>query len=339
MPEDVLHFARPGARPCGAQLVRDPRVALIAFTGSQGGGAGHHPGRGHTPEEQPHVKKVVCEMGGKNAIIVDNSADLDEAVLGAAHAAFNFQGQKCSACSRVIVVDEVHDRFLQRLVEGDPIAVRSATRSSRDGCRPGDRPGRSDKIHRYIEQGKQEGKLELEMDARRARTGNRGKPFVGPHIFSGRQGRPRHRPRGDLRPRPLRLPRRRTFDEALRIANASPLQAHGRRLHPQAAHLEQAKGEFRVGNLYLNRGITGAMVGRQPFGGFGMSGVGSKAGGKDYLLQFVEPRASCENTMRRGFCAGVVIYSPQAVPLGDQSMSKQNHDRERSRQADQQKQI
>jgi RHH-type transcriptional regulator, proline utilization regulon repressor / proline dehydrogenase / delta 1-pyrroline-5-carboxylate dehydrogenase len=131
-----------------------------------------------------------------------------------------------------------------------------------------------------------------------------GKPYVGPHIFSGI--RPEHRLANEEIFGPvLSVMRVKDFDEALRIANMPPYKLTGGVFSRKPAHLERARREFRVGNLYLNRGCTGSLIGRQPFGGFGMSGIGAKAGGKDYLLQFVEPRAVAENTMRRGFAPGL----------------------------------
>ncbi len=131
-----------------------------------------------------------------------------------------------------------------------------------------------------------------------------GKPFVAPHVFSGIE--PGHRLAHEEIFGPvlavIRVP---DFDEALRVANSTAYKLTGGVFSRKPSHLEQARREFRVGNLYLNRGCTGALVGRQPFGGFGMSGVGTKAGGPDYLLHFVEPRAVCENTMRRGFAPGL----------------------------------
>jgi RHH-type proline utilization regulon transcriptional repressor/proline dehydrogenase/delta 1-pyrroline-5-carboxylate dehydrogenase len=154
------------------------------------------------------------------------------------------------------------------------------------------------KISRYIDIGKAEGKLELAVHNSSASVG--GKPLIGPHIFSGI--RLQHRlAREEIFGPVLSVMRARTFDEALAIGNASAYKLTGGVFSRRPAHLEQARREFRVGNLYLNRGITGALVGRQPFGGFGLSGVGSKAGGDEYLLQFVEPRVCTENTLRRGF--------------------------------------
>jgi RHH-type proline utilization regulon transcriptional repressor/proline dehydrogenase/delta 1-pyrroline-5-carboxylate dehydrogenase len=301
---DVLHFCPAPGETTGASLVRDPRVAVIAFTGSKAVGLDIIKAAGVTGEQQEHVKKVVCEMGGKNAAIIDTSADLDEAVLGIRHSAFGFQGQKCSACSRVIVVDPAGPdgpaikTFTRRFVEATRALVVG------DPMLPGTDMGpvidaeSAQKIRRYIDLGTRECTLELAMPAPEAAAD--GKPYIGPHIFS--HVRPGHAIASEEIFGPvvaiLHAP---TFEEALVVANGSPYKLTGGVFSRQPSHLEQAKLEFRVGNLYLNRGITGALVARQPFGGFGMSGVGSKAGGADYLLQFVEPRASCENTLRRGF--------------------------------------
>ena len=313
-PRDVLQFLPGQGETVGAALVRDPRVAIIAFTGSKAVGLDIVKAAGITPDDQPFVKKVICEMGGKNAIIVDASADLDEAVLGVRQSAFGFQGQKCSACSRVIVVESAHDHFLHRLVE----STRALTIG--DPMLPGTDVGpvideeAAAKIRSYIEIGKKEGKLELAMSpTQHSAPSTQHKPFIGPHIFSGIQ--PHHRLANEEIFGPvLSVMKVKDFDEALAVANATPYKLTGGVYSRKPSHLDKARREFRVGNLYLNRGTTGALVGRQPFGGFGMSGIGSKAGGKDYLLQFVEPRSVCENTMRRGFAPGLESSSGQPDP-------------------------
>ena len=160
------------------------------------------------------------------------------------------------------------------------------------------------KIRSYIEIGKREGKHELTLDIPDGLEARVGKPYVGPSIFSAIK--PEHRlAREEIFGPVLAVMYAKDFDEALRIANAPEYKLTGAVYSRKPAHLARARREFRVGNLYLNRGSTGALVGRQPFGGFGMSGIGSKAGGRDYLMQFVEPRAVCENTMRRGFAPGL----------------------------------
>ncbi len=319
----LVAFCPAPGETTGAALVRDPRVAVIAFTGSRDVGldilsaaAPPSPFGSARPSAlgpaPSHLKRVVCEMGGKNAVIIDTSADLDEAVLGVRHSAFGFQGQKCSACSRLIVVDPAGPagpaitRFRERLVE----ATRAL--SIGDPALPGTDVGpvidadAKAKIEGFISRAKASGLSFATLE--RAPSMPLGGPavpagpaaFVPPHIFwvvpEGHE-----LAREEVFGPVLAIMHAATFDEALRIANASDYKLTGGLFSRRPAHIERAKREFRVGNLYINRGCTGALVARQPFGGFGMSGVGSKAGGTDYLLQFVEPRAICENTMRRGF--------------------------------------
>jgi RHH-type proline utilization regulon transcriptional repressor/proline dehydrogenase/delta 1-pyrroline-5-carboxylate dehydrogenase len=250
------------------------------------------------------VKKVVCEMGGKNAVIVDTSADLDEAVLAVRHSAFGFQGQKCSACSRIIVVDPAGPdgphiaNFTRRFVEATKALVIGDPLNSGTDVGPVIDQESAAKIRRYIELGKQGCRLELSMEV--PGSAPAGHPFVGPTIFS--HVPPEHAiARDEIFGPVVAVLHAGSFEQALGLANGSAYKLTGGVFSRMPSNLERAKREFRVGNLYLNRGITGALVARQPFGGFGMSGVGSKAGGGDYLLQFVEPRASCENTLRRGF--------------------------------------
>ena len=299
-PREALHFLPAPGETTGAALVRDPRVALIAFTGSKAVGLDIIQAAGVTPDEQPFVKKVICEMGGKNAIIIDDSADLDEAVLGVRASAFGFQGQKCSACSRAIVLESAHDTFLERLVEATKALVIG------DPLEPGTDIGpvidaeSKARIESYIEKGTAQSHLALAMELPAGLEQKTGRAYVAPHIFSAVQ--PDHAiAREEIFGPVLAVLKAKDFDEALAIANSPAYKLTGGVFSRKPSHLERCKREFRVGNLYLNRSCTGALVGRQPFGGFGMSGVGSKAGGDEYLYQFVEPRASCENTMRRGF--------------------------------------
>jgi RHH-type proline utilization regulon transcriptional repressor/proline dehydrogenase/delta 1-pyrroline-5-carboxylate dehydrogenase len=271
---------------------------VIAFTGSKEVGLQILRQAYILEAGQTHVKRVVCEMGGKNAVIVDNDADLDEAVAHIIESAFNYQGQKCSAASRVILLDEVHDRLLARLIE--------ATRSLRIG--PPEDPRNSvgplielaaqERVRGAIESAKREAKCTLYMDA--PETGF----FVGPAIFSDVDPQSRIAQEEIFGP-VLSVIRAHDFAHALAIANDSSFALTGGVFSRSPARIEQARREFRVGNLYINRGITGAVVERQPFGGLKLSGIGSKAGGPDYLLQFLEPRTISENTLRHGFMPAV----------------------------------
>jgi len=285
-----------GGGELGAYLVRHPAVHLIAFTGSREVGLEILRAAYDHPPEQEHVKRVVCEMGGKNAIIVDEDADLDEAVVHILESAFGYQGQKCSAASRIILTEEIHDHLLERLVE----AVRSLKIGPPDDPRnfigPVIDAAAYSRIIGYIDLGKREGKCVLDREA------PSGGYFIGPAIFSGIE--PSHRLANEEIFGPvLSVIRAKDFDTALAIANRSSYALTGGIFSRSPAHIEKARKEFRVGNLYINRGITGAVVERQPFGGLKLSGIGSKAGGPDYLLQFLEPRTISENTLRHGFVA------------------------------------
>jgi len=298
LPPGVLNYLPGAGEVAGAALVEHPEVALIAFTGSREVGLAINAKAAEVSRQgAPFVKRAIAEMGGKNAIIVDDDADLDEAVLGVVQSAFGYQGQKCSACSRAIVVGSAYETFLARLVE--------ATRSLKIG--PAEDPAARvgpvidreafAKIHKYIDIGRSEAREALSVDVED--WAERGY-FVGPHIFADVDPQARIAQEEIFGP-VLAVIRAKDLDEALQMANGTPYALTGGIYSRSPANLERARCEFQVGNLYLNRTCTGAIVGRQPFGGFKMSGIGSKAGGPDYLLQFVVPKTITENTMRRGF--------------------------------------
>ena len=293
LPEDACQLLQGGGE-IGAHLVRSPKIHIIAFTGSREVGLEilreaytHRPG-------QDHVKRVVCEMGGKNALIVDTDADLDEAVVHIIDSAFGYQGQKCSAASRLILLEEIDDRLLARLVE----AVRSLKigppEDPRNAIGPVIDAEAKERIAGYVNIGKKEAKCVLEMEAPKDGM------FVGPVIFSEVDPLSRIAQEEIFGP-VVSVIKARDFDQAVEIANQSLFALTGGIFSRSPAHIEKARKEFRVGNLYINRGITGAIVERQPFGGLKLSGIGSKAGGPDYLLQFLEPRTISENTLRHGF--------------------------------------
>jgi len=294
IPKGVFQYVPAKGSTVGAHMVKHPDVHLIAFTGSLEVGCRIYADAAIVQPGQKHLKRVIAEMGGKNAIIVDESADLDQAVAGVVQSAFGYSGQKCSACSRVIVLEPVYDAFLGRLVE--------ATRSLNIG--PGEAPSTQvgpvidanarDRIREYIEKGRQEAEVSLEMPA--PDNGY----FIGPVIFSGVS------PDATIAQEEIFGPvvaviRAKNFQEALNVANGTNYALTGGLYSRTPSHIDQATAEFEVGNLYINRTTTGAIVSRQPFGGFKLSGVGSKAGGPDYLLQFLEPRTITENIQRQGF--------------------------------------
>ncbi|WP_439631589.1 L-glutamate gamma-semialdehyde dehydrogenase [Gemmata sp.] len=296
-PPGVVNFVPGVGEEIGPVLVQHPDVALIAFTGSLKVALAINEQAAMTPGGQAFVKKVIAEMGGKNAVIVDADADLDEAVKGVVDSAFGYGGQKCSAGSRAIVLSGIYDQFLGRLVE----ATKSLTVSAADepGCSLGpviDAESR-DRILKTIESGKKEARLVHQTDV--GPLASQGH-FVGPAIFADvpeNAGLAQEEIFGPV----LSVIRAKDLDDAIRIANGTKYALTGGVFSRSPTHLEQVKRRFRVGNLYINRKCTGALVDRQPFGGFKLSGIGSKAGGPDYLLQFLLPRTVTENQMRRGF--------------------------------------
>ena len=233
-------------------------------------------------------------MGGKNAIIVDETADLDEAVKGIIESAFGFQGQRCSACSRVITVGDVFPGLFDRLAEaaksiriGQPEEPANFMGPVIDGAA-------LKKIKAYLDTEKENGTVILEF------------PVNGEGFFLAPAIVPDVDPGSPIATEEIFGPvlavlRAKDFDEALVMANDSLYALTGGLYSRSPANIQKAKEEFLVGNFYINRKITGALVGRQPFGGFGMSGVGSKTGGPDYLLQFMNPVSISENTIRKGF--------------------------------------
>ena len=292
LPPGVLNFLPGAGAEIGDLLAGHEEVALVAFTGSREVGSrllarAAAPGR--------HVRAVIAELGGKNALIVDEDADLDEAVLHTLSSAFGYLGQKCSACSRLILLDGIHDRFVRRLGE------------ALEGVEIGPPEDPRYPVGAVISQAARERILGyLELGAREARPAARLDPPDGPGyrvplaVFTGVD------PRGRLAREEIFGPllsvlRAADFEEALRLALDSDYALTAGVFSRHPGRLARAARELRVGNLYLNRPITGAVVGRHPFGGFGHSGTGSKAGGPDYLLHFLQARTVTENTLRRGF--------------------------------------
>ncbi|MEJ2591502.1 MAG: proline dehydrogenase family protein [Candidatus Thiodiazotropha sp.] len=296
LPEGVVTCLPGSGAEIGEALVRDPRTHFVAFTGSREVGLQLHRIVAEQPEHQHHVKRLIAEMGGKNAIIVDSDADLDDAVTGVIESAFGYQGQKCSACSRVICVGEVHDLFVRRLTEaarslrmGDP---------ADPGCRLGPviNAAARQRILSVVEEAKLISAPAFIGEIPEGAEGH----FVPPAIFTG-VAEDSPLAQEEIFGPVLAVLRARDFEEALRIANGTAYALTGGVYSRSPAHLQRAREAFRVGNLYLNRKITRALVHRQPFGGFKLSGMGFKAGGPDYLLQFLQARSVTENTLRRGF--------------------------------------
>lgn len=293
-PKNVVQFLPGVGEDVGPALVDDPRVAQIAFTGSKAVGLSIVERAAKTVPGQRQVKRVVCEMGGKNAIIVDDDADLDEAVLGVVRSAFGYAGQKCSAASRVLVLDTVAEVFVARLVE----AARSLELGAADLPGTGVGPVVDEDAYRRLMQVVENPGDGVEVLFRgNTRTGGY---FVPPTVLRCDDENARVMQEELFGP-VLVVCAVSSFAQALDIATGTEFALTGAVYSRSPSHLNEARRRFRVGNLYLNRGSTGALVHRQPFGGFQMSGIGTKAGGAGYLTHFADPRVVTENTMRRGF--------------------------------------
>ncbi len=270
LPEGVLQFL-PGGPELGEVLVNHPLIHLIAFTGSQKVGMSIIQKSTHLSPGQHHLKHVIAEMGGKNAIIIDETADLDEAVTGVLASATGYQGQKCSACSRVIVLNGVYSLFLERLKQ----AALSIPIGSPE--EPGNRMGplidqrALERVRQFVDLGKKDGTCILDRQ------------MEGPGYFQGPvilTDLPPSHPvvQEEIFGPVMVIVRASTISEALELANNSPYALTGGIYSRSPANIQRAREEFDVGNFYINRPITGSLVGRQPFGGHRLSGIGRKAG-------------------------------------------------------------
>jgi RHH-type proline utilization regulon transcriptional repressor/proline dehydrogenase/delta 1-pyrroline-5-carboxylate dehydrogenase len=298
LPNGVLAFLPGRGEIIGAHLVAHPEVSFVAFTGSKEVGLGIVQTAAVTRSGQRHVKHVVAEMGGKNAVIVDADADLDQAVPAIVYSAFGFAGQKCSAASRVVALDAVYDELVPRLVDAMRGLRVGHPRDANVVVGPVIDEDARDRVLRYAELARSQGVVhEGSCDAE---TGW----FVAPRVALGL---PAGSPvlTDEIFGPVLAVQRAADFDEALVLANDTPFALVAGLFSRSPANIARAGDELRAGNVYVNRGTTGAVVGRQPFGGYGLSGLGSKAGGSDYLLQFMEPRVVTENTLRQGFAPEV----------------------------------
>jgi RHH-type proline utilization regulon transcriptional repressor/proline dehydrogenase/delta 1-pyrroline-5-carboxylate dehydrogenase len=296
LPRGVLSFLPGRGEDVGAHLVEHPAVAGIAFTGSKEVGLSITAAAAITRPGQRQVKRVIAEMGGKNALIVDDDADLDQAVPAAITSAFGFAGQKCSAASRLIVLDAVYDELLPRLVGA---AAQLRIGHPRDmGVQLGpliDADAHA-RVHRYLALGEEAGRVLAP-----ATSADLGDGWFAPPAIVVDAPPSAKVARDEIFGPVLTVLRARDLDEAIALANDTDYALTGGVMSRSPANIERVTAELRAGNIYVNRGTTGAVVGRQPFGGYGMSGVGSKAGGPDYLFQFLDPRVTTENTLRSGF--------------------------------------
>lgn len=288
IPRGVLNFITGPGEVVGARMVVHPETRFITFTGSMPVGVGIYEQAAKLQPRQKWLKRAILEMGGKDAIVVDETANLESAAQGIVASAFGFQGQKCSAASRAIIVDGVYERVVGRIVQlASELTVGATDKGYNVDLGPVIDTDSLKKIMDYIELGTQEGKLLLGGAPVNTLEGGY---FVPPTIFGDVPGDARIATEEIFGP-VLTVIRARDFDDALAIANGTDYGLTGAVFSQDRARLEQARREYHVGNLYFNRKCTGAMVGVHPFGGFNMSGTDSKAGGPDYLLLYTQAKS------------------------------------------------
>jgi 1-pyrroline-5-carboxylate dehydrogenase len=289
MPDGVVNFCPGSGSTFGAGLVEHPLTRFVAFTGSKEVGLDINQRAAKPQPGQKWIKRTILEMGGKDSIIVDADANLDAAVEGVAQAAFGFQGQKCSACSRAIVDEKIYDVFLERLKDRvAKITIGDPTENKPMGPVVNEKAMKS--ILDYIEVGKKEGRL-IHGGGRATEAGDG--YFIQPTVIADIPPMARISQEEIFGP-VLAVIKARNFDDALAIANNTEFGLTGAVYSTSREKLERARTDFHVGNLYFNRKCTGAMVGAHPFGGFNMSGTDSKAGGPDYLLLFTQAKSVAE---------------------------------------------
>jgi 1-pyrroline-5-carboxylate dehydrogenase len=280
LPEGVLNFLPGYGSEVGDYLVGDARTRFVSFTGSMKTGLRINELAAKQIENQRWVKRVIAEMGGKDAMVIDDSADLDSAAADIVKSAYGYSGQKCSAASRAILHADVYDEVLDKVVR-NARALKIGLPAEEDGATVNVGPVISEpqfeKVSGYVDAGKQEGERVLGEDPGDPENGY----FVSPTIFE--VDTDARVAREEIFGPVLSVIKARDFEDALRIANDSPYGLTGGVYSKNRDHLERARQDFKAGNVYFNRGITGALVGVQPFGGYGMSGTDSKAGGPDYL--------------------------------------------------------
>jgi 1-pyrroline-5-carboxylate dehydrogenase len=285
LPAGVVNFLT-GSAATGEAMVTSPKTRFISFTGSKGVGLHINEEASKTRDGQIWIKRVIAEMGGKDAIVVADDADLDEAALGIVQAAYGFQGQKCSACSRLIVDEKVHSELLEkvvRLTEG--LNIGQPTEADTNVSAVINKRA-FDKTLEYIQKGIDEGGEIVTGGTGDDTTGY----FILPTIVDNVQPGETIEQEEIFAP-VLAVIKARDYDHALKIANGTEFGLTGSVYSASEERLERARREFHVGNLYLNRKCTGALVGVHPFGGFNMSGTNSKAGGREYLLQFMQGKS------------------------------------------------
>ncbi|MFH0799535.1 MAG: L-glutamate gamma-semialdehyde dehydrogenase [Pseudomonadota bacterium] len=290
LPPGVVNFVSGSGADAGEEMVANPRIRFISFTGSREVGLHITEEAARPREGQRWIKRVIAEMGGKDAIIVDSEADFEAAVEGVAVSAFGFQGQKCSACSRAIVDEKIYDAFIEALKNRvEKIAV-GPTGDPANWMGPVSSKSAYDKVKNYIETGRREGQLVCGGE-----YSDKAGFFIQPTVFADILPSARLAQEEIFGP-VLSVIRAKDFDEAISIFNGTDYGLTGGVFTKNPAKISRAKAECFCGNFYINRKITGALVGVQPFGGYNLSGTCSKAGGSDYLLLFLQAKSICEKT-------------------------------------------
>jgi len=284
LPEGVVNFCPGAGASFGDAIVSHPKTRYIAFTGSREVGLHINKSAATQAPGQIWIKRTILEMGGKDAIIVDADADIDVAVEGVASAAFGFQGQKCSACSRAIIDERIYDKFLEKLkARVEKITIGDPAENANMGAVINE--GSMKTILEYIEQGKKDGRLLTGGN----RVGSEGY-FLQPTVIADIPAKSKLEQEEIFGP-VLAVIKSKNFDHALEIANDTEFGLTGAVYSKSQEKIDRAIREFHVGNLYINRKCTGAMVGAHPFGGFNMSGTDSKSGGPDYLYLFTQAKS------------------------------------------------
>jgi 1-pyrroline-5-carboxylate dehydrogenase len=291
MPDGVVNLCQGAGPGFGSAIVAHPETRFIAFTGSKAVGLEIHESAAKARPGQIFLKRTILEMGGKDTIIVDGDCDLDAAVEGVVLSAFGFNGQKCSACSRVVVNASLYEIFCDRLEERVR-QIQQGPPAENFYAGPLISAAALERVLRYLKIGRGEGRLLIGGHPVVTPSGGY---YVEPTVFVDVSPTARIAQEEIFGP-VLAVIRARNFDEALQIANNTEYGLTGAVYSNSREHLDRAAREFFVGNLYLNRKCTGAMVGAHPFGGFNMSGTDSKAGGPDYLLLFTQAKSIAEKT-------------------------------------------
>ncbi|WHZ60128.1 L-glutamate gamma-semialdehyde dehydrogenase [Metabacillus hrfriensis] len=288
LPKGVLNFVPGSGSEVGDYLVDHPRTRFISFTGSRDVGTRIYERASKVNEGQIWLKRVIAEMGGKDTIVVDKDADLELAAQSIVKSAFGFSGQKCSACSRAVIVEDVYDQVLNRAIELTKELTVGDTADGSYFMGPVIDQAAFDKIMSYVEIGKEEGRLVAGGE------GDSSKGFfIQPTIIADLDPKARLMQEEIFGP-VVGFAKAKDFDHAIEIANNTDYGLTGAVLTNNRDHIEKAREDFHVGNLYFNRGCTGAIVGYQPFGGFNMSGTDSKGGGPDYLLLHLQAKTTSE---------------------------------------------